>query len=64
MIYTFSFDDEFLSSFKDKLDPKEAQTIFLFLITNFISRHNFYLKINAKRKKFLEEIQMVGMVQY
>ena len=52
MIYTFSFDDEFLSSFKDKLDPKEAQTIFLFLITNFISRHNFYLKINAKRKNF------------
>lgn len=52
MIYTFSFDNEFLSSIKDELDPEEAIKIFLFITTNFIQKPNFYLKIYENRQKF------------
>ena len=50
MIYTFSFDNEFLSSIKDELDPEEAIKIFLFITTNFIQKPNFYLKIYENRQ--------------
>ena len=52
MIYTFSFDEDFLKSFKDNLDAKQAYEIFSFIVTNFVGRDNFYLKINVKRAKF------------
>ena len=52
MIYTFSFDEDFLKSFKDNLDAKQAYEIHSFIVSNFIVRDNFYLKINEKRKKF------------
>ena len=52
MIYTFSFDEDFLKSFKDNLDAKQAYEIHSFIVSNFIVRDNFYLKINEKRKNF------------
>ena len=52
MIYTFSFDEDFLKSFKDNLDAKQAYEIHSFIVSNFIVRDNFYLKINEKEKIF------------
>lgn len=52
MIYTFSFEDEFLDKFSNELTPSDATVIFQFINTNFIKRDNFYLKIDGKRKSF------------
>lgn len=55
MIYTFSFDEDFLKSFKDDLDFEQAYEIYSFIVSNFITRDNFYLKINEKRTKFFRK---------
>ena len=52
MIYTFSFEDNFLDAFNKDLSSTNATVIFQFINTNFIKRDNFYLKVNGKRKNF------------
>ena len=52
MIYTFSFNSEFLDSFKNKINNDQATLIYHFINQNFIRRFNFYLKIEGKAKKF------------
>lgn len=54
MIYTFSFSDEFLNSFKDKLSYDESYKIYNFIIINFIKRDNFFLRTEGKRKSFFK----------
>ena len=52
MIYTFSFENNFLDAFSNDLTPKDATVIFQFININFIKRDNFYLRVNGKRKSF------------
>ena len=52
MIYTFSFNDDFLNGFSNDLTSKDATVIYQFINTNFIKRDNFYLRVDGKRKNF------------